>query len=114
MLSMEQLPVFVQIKGKLVAVTGGGTAAARRAELALRAGARVLVFSESLSGEFRSLAHCEGFEHRRNAPALADIENAALIFCATGDRQADEAVWTLAKQAKVPVNVVDTPELCDF
>ena len=108
---MEQLPVYFQIKGKFVAVTGGGTAAARRAELALRAGARVLVFSESLSGEFRPL---EGFEHRPKPPALADIQDAALVFCATGDRKADEAVWALAKQAKIPVNVVDTPDLCDF
>jgi uroporphyrin-III C-methyltransferase/precorrin-2 dehydrogenase/sirohydrochlorin ferrochelatase len=111
---VEQLPVFFQIKGKTVAVTGGGTAAARRAELALRAGARVLVFSETLSGEFRSLAHCEGLEHYRKAPALADIQDCALVFCASGDRQADEAAWALAKQTKVPVNVVDTPELCDF
>jgi uroporphyrin-III C-methyltransferase/precorrin-2 dehydrogenase/sirohydrochlorin ferrochelatase len=111
---VDQLPVFFQVKGKPVAVIGGGTAAARRAELALRAGATVLVFSETLSGEFRSLALCEGFEHRRHAPAFADIENAALVFCATGDRQADEEVWRLAKQAKIPVNVVDTPGLCDF
>jgi uroporphyrin-III C-methyltransferase / precorrin-2 dehydrogenase / sirohydrochlorin ferrochelatase len=111
---VEQLPVFFQVKGKPVAVTGGGTAAARRAELALRAGARVIVFSETLSGEFRSLVLCEGLEHRRQAPALADIQSAALVFCASGDRQEDEAVWLLAKQAKVPVNVVDTPELCDF
>src|SRR5262245_42367970 len=102
MLSMEQLPVFFQIKGKLVAVTGSGTAAARRVELALRAGARVLVFSESLSGEFRPLAHCTGFEHRSKAPELSDIQDAALIFCASGDRQADEVVWRLAKQAKIP------------
>jgi uroporphyrin-III C-methyltransferase/precorrin-2 dehydrogenase/sirohydrochlorin ferrochelatase len=111
---VEQLPVFFQIKGKRVAVTGGGTAAARRAELALRAGASVVVFSDTLSGEFRSLALCESFEHRRRAPALADIQDTALVFCATGDRQADEAAWVLARQAKVPVNVVDTPELCDF
>jgi uroporphyrin-III C-methyltransferase/precorrin-2 dehydrogenase/sirohydrochlorin ferrochelatase len=111
---VDQLPVFFQIKGKSIAVTGGGTAAARRAELALRAGARALVFSETLSGEFRSLALCEGFEHCPHVPALSDIANSALVFCATGDRQADEQVWRLAKQAKVPVNVVDTPELCDF
>jgi uroporphyrin-III C-methyltransferase/precorrin-2 dehydrogenase/sirohydrochlorin ferrochelatase len=111
---VEQLPVFFQIKGRAVAVTGGGTAAARRTELALRAGAKVRVFSETLSGEFRSLAHCEGFEHRPQAPALADVQDAALLFCASGDRQADEAAWALAKRAKVPVNVVDTPELCDF
>src|SRR5215813_6714497 len=99
--AVEQLPVFFQLKGKLAAVTGGGTAAARRAELALRAGARVLVFSESLSGEFRQLASHKGFEHRPKAPELADIQDVALIFCASGDRQADEAVWRLAKQAKI-------------
>ena len=60
---MEQLPIFFQIKGKPVAVAGGGTAAARRAELALRAGAEVSVFSETLSDDFRPIAAHTDFTH---------------------------------------------------
>ena len=111
---MDQLPVFFQIKGKSVAVVGGTTVAARRAELALRAGAKVRVFSAALEGDFRGIESHERFEHVPHAPSAAGIEGCALVFCSTGDAAADRATAALAHQAKVPINVADAPELCDF
>jgi len=111
---VEQLPIFFQIKGRSVAVAGGGTVAARRAELALRAGAKVHVFSERLSDDFRSMAVREGFTHVARAVTLEDIQDCALMFCAQGDPAADREVYRLAKQAKIPINVADAPDLCDF
>jgi uroporphyrin-III C-methyltransferase / precorrin-2 dehydrogenase / sirohydrochlorin ferrochelatase len=111
---VDQLPIFFQIKGKRVAVAGGGTVAARRAELALRAGAKVSVYSETLSNDFRALASHDGFEHVARTVTLPDIQDCALAFCATGDPAFDRDVAGLARQARVPINVADTPELCDF
>ncbi len=111
---MDQLPVFFQIKGRPVAVVGGGTVAARRAELALRAGANVRVFSEALSDDFRAIESHERFEYVQAAPTAGAIVGCALIFCATGDAASDGAVAELARQAKIPINVADAPELCDF
>ncbi len=111
---MDQLPIFFQIKGKPVVVAGGGTVAARRAELALRAGAKVKVFSKTLSDDFRALSSREGFEHVDRPVALSDIQGSALAFCATGDPAADREVASLAKLARVPINVADAPDLCDF
>jgi len=111
---VDQLPVFFQIKGRPVAVAGGGTVAARRAELALRAGANVRVFSEALTSDFRSIEGHERFEHVQRAPMASDIEGCALVFCATGDAASDGAIAALARQAKVPINVADAPDLCDF
>ncbi|MBJ7534260.1 uroporphyrinogen-III C-methyltransferase [Rhodomicrobium vannielii ATCC 17100] len=111
---MEQLPIFFQIKGKPVAVAGGGTVAARRAELALRAGARVSVYSETLSDDFCAISLHDGFRHVARAPALSDIQNCVLMFSATGDAAADREAGWLARQAGVPVNVADAPDQCDF
>jgi uroporphyrin-III C-methyltransferase/precorrin-2 dehydrogenase/sirohydrochlorin ferrochelatase len=111
---VDQLPVFFQIKGKSVAVVGGTTVAARRAELALRAGAKVRVFSEALEGDFRGIENHERLEHVPHAPSASEIEGCALVFCSTGDAAADRAAAGLAQQAKVPINVADAPELCDF
>ena len=86
---MEQLPIFFQIKDKPVAVAGGGTVAARRAELALRAGAKVRVFAETLSDDFRPIAVHEGFAHIARAVTLEDIRGCALMFSAQGDPAAD-------------------------
>jgi uroporphyrin-III C-methyltransferase / precorrin-2 dehydrogenase / sirohydrochlorin ferrochelatase len=111
---VDQLPVFFQIKGRPVGVAGGGTVAARRAELALRAGANVRVFSETLTADFRTIENHACFEHVPHAPKAGDIDGCALLFCSTGDAAADCAVAELARQAKVPINVADAPELCDF
>ncbi|HLB79912.1 MAG TPA: siroheme synthase CysG, partial [Dongiaceae bacterium] len=47
-------------------------------------------------------------------PSVADLRGAALVFAATGTEQGDREIWSLAREAGVPVNVVDRPELCDF
>ncbi len=111
---MEQLPIFFQIKDKPVAVAGGGTVAARRAELALRAGAKVRVFAETLSDDFRPIAVGEGFTHIARAISLEDIRDCTLMFSAQGAPAADREAVSLAKQARVPINVADAPDLCDF
>src|SRR5208282_6040384 len=94
-IAVEQLPVFFQIKGKTVAVAGGGTVAARRAELALRAGASVRVFSEALSNDFRTIESHDRFEHLQKALTLPGIEGCVLVFCATGDASQDREVFEL-------------------
>jgi uroporphyrin-III C-methyltransferase / precorrin-2 dehydrogenase / sirohydrochlorin ferrochelatase len=111
---MDQLPVFFQIKGKCVAIAGGGTPAARRAELALRAGASVRVYAETLSDDFRAIAGHERFEHVKADPATAAVEGCALVFCSTGDAEKDRMIAERARQARVPINVADAPGLCDF
>jgi uroporphyrin-III C-methyltransferase/precorrin-2 dehydrogenase/sirohydrochlorin ferrochelatase len=111
---VEQLPLFFQLKGKTVAVAGGGAPAARRAELALRAGARVSVFAAHLGDDFRAIVDDPHFVHETRAPSAADMAGLALAFAATGDRASDEAMAALAREARVPINVADTPELCDF
>ncbi|MFY9642513.1 MAG: siroheme synthase CysG [Rhodomicrobium sp.] len=112
--AVEQLPVFFQIRGKSVAVAGGGTVAARRAELALRAGASVRVFSEALSDDFKAIESHDRFNQVKSALTLTGIEGCALVFCATGDASQDREAFELARKAKVPINVADAPDLCDF
>jgi uroporphyrin-III C-methyltransferase/precorrin-2 dehydrogenase/sirohydrochlorin ferrochelatase len=45
---------------------------------------------------------------------VADVAGAALVFIATGSEEDDRAALGIARQAGVPVNVVDRPHLCDF
>ena len=45
---MDQLPIFFNVNNRHVAVLGGGVAAARKAEIAIRAGAKVTVFAAHL------------------------------------------------------------------
>ena len=111
---MEQLPVFFQLKGEKVAVTGGGAVAARRAELALNAGARVLVFTAALSEDFREIRDHSDFKHIPARPTVEDLKGCKLFFCAAESLEDGKAFWKLAHEARVPINVADEPELCDF
>ena len=111
---MPSLPVFIKLEGKRVVVTGGGIAAARKVEMALRCGALVTVFAETLSGEFCDLEEAPNLTHQTRVPGRADVEGASLVFCATADARDDERTLALVRGTGAFVNVVDRPDLCDF
>ena len=117
---MEHLPIFFDVKDRVVIVIGGETVAARKAEMALRAGARVEVFAETLSDDFLEIREHERFTHHARAAGPEDFARAALAYAALegpdGADCAGEArrAKALAQAAGVPINVADCPELCDF
>ena len=111
---MDHLPIFLDIRDKRVVVSGGGTVAARKSEMVLRAGARVTVFAAELSEDFRSIANHERLTHSRRPPTPDLIAGAALAYAATGDPQADQGFAELARNAGILVNVADTPQQCSF
>ena len=112
---MEQLPVSLNLKGKKVVVTGGGTVAARKAELALRAGAHVLVVTPELGPEFHPISQLyPGFSHRAGVPVSKDFEHAIIVYGASENDVEDRNVRELARAQGALVNVPDKPELCDF
>lgn len=110
---MDTLPVFLRVQGKRAAVVGGGSAAARRAETLIRAGAKVTVFATALDDEFRALRDAR-FAHVAREPTLEDIEACALCYVASGDGEADARIGAAIRGAGALINVADQPELCDF
>ena len=112
---MDFLPIFRDVSDRTVIVAGGGTVAARRCEIALRAGARVRLFAESIDeDDFADLRDHPRLEHFARCPEPADFEEAALAFAACRNYDDDRKIADMARAAKVPVNVADRPELCDF
>ncbi len=112
---MDHLPIFLDIKGKWAAVVGGGVAAARRAELFLRAGAYVTVFAPSLSDEFVALSEKFAFEHLGRMPYKpAELEGVAICVVATDDATTDEKAHEIVSKTDALVNVATRPDLCEF
>ncbi len=111
---MDYLPIFRDVTGRIVVVAGGGTVAARRAEVALRAGARVRLFAEALDDDFQTIRDHDNLEHIPHCPRAEDFAGAALAYAACRDKADDERIAAMARAAGVPVNVADRPELCDF
>lgn len=111
---MDHLPIFLDIRGKIVIVTGGSTLAARRVERALSAGAQVKVFAEELSDEFRPFLDNRAVTIFSRRPELDDLKGAILAYGAEENFENDKRLRDLAKAAGVLANVADTMELCDF
>ena len=110
---MNHFPAFFDVKGRQVAIFGGGVLAQRKARLFRRAGADLVfvapAFEAELKAEFDGQAT---FIERAFQPG--DFEEPVLAVSACGDALEDESVAAAAKWAGVPVNVVDRPDLCDF
>ncbi len=111
---MDYLPIFRDVSERTVIVAGGGTVAARRADLALRAGAHVKLFAHELGDDFHTIRDHPRLTHIPRCPAPEDFSGAALAYAACRDEADDRRVAEMARAASVPVNVADRPELCDF
>ena len=111
---MEGLPVTLVVKGRRCLVAGGGTVAARKVDLLLRAGAAVVVVAPHLCAELIALAAAGRVRHEARAFVPRDLAGAALAVAATGERAVNAAVAAAAGKRGIPVNVVDDPALCTF
>lgn len=111
---MDLLPLFMSVKGRRVLVSGGGKAAARKAELASRAGAAVTVLAPDISDDMANLIAGRGLTHATHEVTREDLDGCALAFGASDDEALNEKIHALAQACGVPVNIVDRPELCQF
>ncbi len=111
---LSVFPAFHKVAGRRVVVVGGGPEAAAKIRLLSETKAEIVVFARSLDQETGADLIAAHADWRGAWPSLADIAGAALVFAATGSEESDREVCALAREAGVPVNAVDRPELCDF
>ena len=111
---MDQLPIALKLQGRKVVVGGGGSVAARKTDLALRAGAEVLVVAPALTSEFVSIERHPKFRHRAGVIEAADLTGAIIAFGCHENAEADARLHRLGHAAGALINVPDTPSLCDF
>jgi len=117
MAPLAQLPLFVALDGRRVLVAGGTPAAAWKAELLSAAGASVDVYSSAPSEALNALVR-----ERVGGPITirprewtpGDLDGAAIAVGAFDDQHECIRFAAAARAARVPVNVVDRPALCDF
>lgn len=111
---MDYLPIFLDIKGHRVVVDGGDTVAARRAERALDAGAKVEVYNSELGEEFRTLLKKSDLTHVARPIEEDDIKGATVAYGASEDSERDALLFAGARKYGALANVADVNEYCDF
>jgi uroporphyrin-III C-methyltransferase/precorrin-2 dehydrogenase/sirohydrochlorin ferrochelatase len=111
---VDHLPILLDVKGHRALVVGGGTVAARKTNLLVRAGCDITVIAPELNDDMARLVQENGIEHRTDEFVPQDLDGCTIAFGATSDRATNRKLSELAKAAGVKVNVADDPELCDF
>lgn len=111
---MNQLPIFLTLKGQACLVVGGGDVAERKVRQLLAAGAAVTVNSPQLVSGLQQL-----LDDRRIAAVLRPfdatlIDTHLLVIAATSDRTVNHAVAAAARTALRLCNVVDDPAHSSF
>ena len=111
---MNYLPIFLDLRDRHCLVVGGSETAARKAELLLRAGARVDVAAPALHEGWERLPHADRVARVADAftPGLLDGKDAVIVVA--DDVAAATAVADAARARHIPVNVADKPALCSF
>jgi len=111
---MDFLPIFVNLKGRHCTVVGGGEVAARKVSLLLQAGADVTVIAPELCATLNRAAQSKDITHLAKSFQKKQLVESVLIVAATNAREVNEEVAREAGKLNIPVNVVDTPDLCTF
>src|SRR3569623_538593 len=106
---LNTFPVSYKVQGQRIVIVGGGEEALNKARLASKTTASVVIIAETLSASFHDIPH-ELVPGDRQSAAL---DGTALVFVAEKSDAADQ-VKAEARRRGIPVNVVDTPEECDF
>ena len=107
-----------QLKSKHVLIVGGGDVASGRIESVLVADARVTIICPStglhplakkfIDGPYQITYHDRVFD---GADDLIDVD---MVLTAIDDVTQSRVICALCRERKIPVNVADIPESCDF
>ena len=111
---MDYLPVFLKIEDTPCLVVGGGKVAARKVRLLARAGANITLVSPAVCDEIDAAVKQGTVTHIKRRFQDKDLDGVVLVITATDDEALNRSVSRLAKQQRIPVNVVDSPDLCSF
>lgn len=106
---LNTFPVSYKVQGQRIVIVGGGEEALNKARLVTKTTALVVIISRNIEADFSGLqvtVVARPFED-------ADLVDAALVFVADHGPDGDAAKLA-ARVRRVPLNVVDVPEECDF
>ena len=111
---MNTFPLFFKLEDRKILIVGGGDVALRKADLLSRAGACITVLAPNICDELQALLssskHALIYENYNKSY----MSGARVIIAATDDEALNHQIHADATDLNIPVNVVDTPHLCDF
>ncbi|MBH0006571.1 siroheme synthase CysG [Psychrobacter sp. SWN149] len=111
---MNTFPLFFKLEDRKVLIVGGGEVALRKADLLSRAGACITILAPDISHELQALLTDDKHQFIYENYNKTYMVGARVIIAATDDETLNHQIHADATELNIPVNVVDTPHLCDF
>lgn len=112
------LLVAWQLKDKHVLIVGGGDVASGRIESVLAADARLTIISPSSGLHPLTKLFIEGpypiTYHDRTFGGVEDLSGVDMVLTAIDDVAQSRTICALCRDLRIPVNVADIPDSCDF
>lgn len=107
----------MNIQGRKIIITGGGKHALEKLEKLTPYGAEIFVIDEEISAEIRDFAesHPEQVHLLHRKLLNTDLDELPFCVIAAGEkREESRRISEQCRKRRIPVNVVDDQEFCDF
>jgi uroporphyrin-III C-methyltransferase / precorrin-2 dehydrogenase / sirohydrochlorin ferrochelatase len=111
---LSAFPAFFRVRGKSVAVFGNGDEAYAKARLLANTDSAILAYAPEPEADYTEWLTARGIEPIRAPFSAEQVNDAVLVFAATGDALLDQQIVGWARAKKIPANAVDQPDFCDF
>ncbi|OTA21983.1 siroheme synthase [Xenorhabdus beddingii] len=110
--TVDYLPLFVELKTRSVLLVGGGEIASRKASLLLRTGAALTIVAPELHVELQQRHQKGEFEWLQGTFKTEYLDGVFLVIAATDDHNLNQHIFEAANHRAILVNVVDNQPLC--
>lgn len=107
-------PLFVDLSRKRILFFGGGKIASRRIGVLSGFAKNICLISPEASEKLSEMARAGQIEWIREKYDPSFLEDADLVFAATGDRDVDVRIVKDCRKRNIPVNAASDHEMCDF
>lgn len=107
-------PAYLDIKGKRCLVVGGGEVAERKVNSLLKCGAEVSIVSPNLTRRLKELNSKGKIKFLKGEFKEKYLKDIFLVIGATDNSNVNFKVYESANKKNILVNIVDSPELCNF
>lgn len=111
---LSVFPAFFRVAGKVAAVYGEGDEAFAKARLLANTQVDIAVVAETPEKAFADFIATGAARLVAPVEAEAVLQQAVMVFAATGNEAEDRAIVERARALKIPANAVDQPDYCDF
>lgn len=111
---MNYFPLFADLAGRPVLVVGGGSVAARKVNLLLKAQAQVRLVARKLNAELTALEAENKVLWIAKEFNAEQLRTAFFVIAATNDEALNHRIFHLAESQHKLVNVVDDQPHCSF